>query len=138
MNQHAEADRATGSGRRNDGSRPAVTTPSAARRTVADLLDRAGISLDSVTAADALLVATELVTNAIRHGGGITRFHTAVTDDVLHLSVSDANPRAPFPRPTAPGRPGGYGWPLVQRLTDRIEVRARPGGKTVHAVLRLL
>lgn len=138
MNQPAEADRATGCSRRYDGSRPVVTTPSAARRTVADLLDRAGISLDSVTAADALLVTTELVTNAIRHGGGITRFHAAVTDDALHLSVSDTNPRAPVPRPTAPGHPGGFGWPLVQRLTERTEVRGRPGGKTVHAVLRLL
>ncbi|MFD7027330.1 hypothetical protein ACFWAR_04755 [Streptomyces sp. NPDC059917] len=34
-------------------------------------------------------------------------------------------------------RPGGYGWPLVQRLAARVECRAHDGGKTVVAVLRL-
>ncbi|MEU9798986.1 ATP-binding protein [Streptomyces sp. NPDC051000] len=113
------------------------TGAAAARARVCDLLRRAGVSLDSVIAADTLLVTSELVTNAIRHGGGITGFHTEITDDTLFLSVADANPRFPSSRTGSPDNPGGYGWPLVQRLTERVDVRSHLGGKTISAELRL-
>ncbi|MFD3805569.1 ATP-binding protein [Streptomyces sp. NPDC058619] len=115
----------------------APVTAAAARATVGELLHRAGIALDSIMAADALLVTSELVTNAIRHGGGITAFHTEIADDALHLSVSDANPRAPASRTGSLDHPGGYGWPLVQRLTERIDISSHPGGKTIGTTLRL-
>lgn len=106
MNAPAAADDTRGSTR--GGSRAtAPVTAAAARARVRELLHRAGIDLDSVTAADALLVTSELVTNAIRHGGGITAFHTEIADDALHLSVSDASPRAPSPRTGTLDRPGG-------------------------------
>ncbi|MCY0963440.1 ATP-binding protein [Streptomyces sp. H27-H5] len=112
-------------------------TAAAARARVCDLLRRAGISLDSVTAADTLLVTSELVTNAIRHGGGLTAFHTEIADDTLLLSVADANPHAPEPRTGTPDRPGGYGWPLIKRLTERVDIRSHLDGKTISAELRL-
>ncbi|MFD3328357.1 ATP-binding protein [Streptomyces sp. NPDC058701] len=108
--------------------RPAATTPATARHHVTELLRAAGASLDSVTAADALLVTSELVTNAMRHGGGITRFHAALIGDTLHLTVSDASPHHPALRPAARGRVGGFGWPLIQRLTDHVGITSLPGG----------
>ncbi|WP_078488934.1 ATP-binding protein [Streptomyces sp. Mg1] len=115
----------------------APASAAAARSSVRDLLRRAGVSLDSVTAADVLLVTSELVTNAIRHGGGLAAFHIEITDDALLLSVADTNPDPPLPRTGTPDRPGGYGWPLVQRLADRVDVRSHGGGKTISAELRL-
>ncbi|MFF9011220.1 ATP-binding protein [Streptomyces goshikiensis] len=115
----------------------APASAAAARSRVRDLLRRAGVSLDSVTAADVLLVTSELVTNAIRHGGGLAAFHIEIADDALLLSVADASPHPPLPRTGTPDRPGGYGWPLVQRLADHVDVRSHGSGKTISAELRL-
>ncbi|MFF4324466.1 ATP-binding protein [Streptomyces sp. NPDC001568] len=115
----------------------APRSAAAARDKVGALLQHVGIGLDSVTAADALLVTSELVTNAIRHGGGITAFRTEITDSVLCLSVSDMSPRTPAARTKSPEQPGGFGWPLIQDLTTHLDVREHPGGKTITAVLRL-
>ncbi len=121
-----------------NGAQSAVATAASARHQVTELLTRAGISPDSVPATDALLITSELVTNAIRHGGGITHFHAAITDDALHLAVSDANPDHPWSHPTAYGRPGGYGWPLIQLLAERVDITPLPGGgKTITATQRL-
>ncbi|MFD3809192.1 ATP-binding protein [Streptomyces sp. NPDC058611] len=138
MNLPAAADRTPGPEHRHDDARPAATTPATARRHVTRLLRAAGSDVESVAAVDALLVTSELVTNAIRHGGGITGFHAALVGDSLRLAVSDASPHHPAPRPTAYGLPGGYGWPLVQRLTDHVDVTPLPdGGKTITTVQRL-
>ncbi|MFF2404600.1 ATP-binding protein [Streptomyces goshikiensis] len=156
MNASREADDSRGCGSREDHGHMTVAPPTAlapaapapgpahapasaaaARSSVRDLLRRAGVSLDSVTAADVLLVTSELVTNAIRHGGGLAAFHIEITDDALLLSVADTNPDPPLPRTGTPDRPGGYGWPLVQRLADRVDVRSHGGGKTISAELRL-
>ncbi|MFD3549176.1 ATP-binding protein [Streptomyces sp. NPDC058655] len=114
-----------------------MTTAAAARHHVSESLQRIGVGLDSVIAADALMVTTELVTNATRHGGGITLFRTDITGDALHVSVGDASTRTPTARRSDPGQPGGYGWPLIQRLAEHIDVTLHPGGKTIRAVLRL-
>ncbi|GHD75233.1 hypothetical protein GCM10010336_50540 [Streptomyces goshikiensis] len=154
MNASKEADDSRGCGSREErgpmapptalapaapapGPAHAPASAAAARSSVRDLLRRAGVSLDSVTAADVLLVTSELVTNAIRHGGGLAAFHIEITDDALLLSVADTNPDPPLPRTGTPDRPGGYGWPLVQRLADRVDVRSHGGGKTISAELRL-
>lgn len=148
MNQPTAADgtrdgarEGTREGARGGNRGPArATTPvtaAAARSRVSLLLQQAGISLDSVTAADALLVTSELVTNAIRHGGGVTALTTHVTGDALHLSVSDTNPQPPETRTGSPQHPGGYGWPLVQRLADQVTIRAHTTGKTITTTLRL-
>ncbi|MEU9028647.1 ATP-binding protein [Streptomyces sp. NPDC048383] len=137
MNPPAAANPAPGP-KPNHGAQPAATTSATARRQVTELLRAAGSDLDGVAAVDALLVTSELVTNAIRHGGGITAFHATLTGDTLRLTVSDANPRHPVPHPTARGRPGGYGWPLIQRLTDHVDITPRPdGGKTITTLQRL-
>ncbi|MBV1953915.1 ATP-binding protein [Streptomyces albidoflavus] len=100
---------------------------------------------DTVVFADALLVTSELVTNAIRHGGGLTGFDVQLEDSHLTLHVSDASPE--FPTATRPDGPfdfdrplvGGYGWPLVRRLCREVSVRPLPdGGKCVTITLSLV
>ncbi len=109
----------------------------AARARVRELLVMAGVSLDSVIAADALLVTSELVTNAIRHGDGVIAFRADIAGDVLRLSIADANPRPPVARTGTVDHPGGYGWPLIQRLAEHVDCSTRADGKTITTALRL-
>ncbi|MFJ4965260.1 ATP-binding protein [Streptomyces sp. NPDC088729] len=92
-----------------------------------------------VVMADALLVTSELVTNALRHGGGLTGFSARITDDGLRIAVDDASSRPPVLRREsgAVAGEGGYGWPLVQRLTSRLSVAPQAGGKRIVAVVPL-
>ncbi|KIF02503.1 regulatory protein [Streptomyces sp. RSD-27] len=120
-----------------DGRAAPPGSAAAARERVRELLLLAGVSLDSVPAADALLVTSELVTNAIRHGHGVTAFRADIEDGVLRLSIADANPRPPTARTGTVDHPGGYGWPLVQRLAERVDCSTRADGKTITTALRL-
>ncbi|WP_330346045.1 ATP-binding protein [Streptomyces longwoodensis] len=88
---------------------------------------------------DLSLVVSEMVTNAIRHGGGLTGFEVSVERHGVRLAVSDRSDAVPdgaygiggFPR-THGGN--GYGWPLINRLAEEVTVRHRPrGGKTISA-----
>lgn len=97
---------------------------------------------DAEALADALLVTSELTTNAILHGGGITDFRVDVTGPGLRLSVSDRSAELPVARPTTDrqGRftPGGRGWPIVCRLCRDVRVTDLPtGGKCITAVVPL-
>lgn len=113
----------------------------AARRTVARVLD--GIAGHSERArADAELVVSELVSNAVRHGGGLVAVRAGVTPDVsgLWLEVEDAEGRRPQAGRTLgedPYRAGGFGWPIVLRLATSVEVEDLPGGKRIRVVLPL-
>ncbi|NGO41782.1 ATP-binding protein [Streptomyces ureilyticus] len=93
---------------------------------------RAGAETDAV-----LLVVSELVTNAVRHAGGVTRFHLAAGPGTVTVSVEDASTIAPQPRRTDAVKPGGFGWHLVQALSADVRVSIGPRGKTVSAVLPL-
>ncbi|MEU9222077.1 ATP-binding protein [Streptomyces sp. NPDC048376] len=89
---------------------------------------------------DLLLVVSELVTNAIRHGEGLAGFEVRPTAEGLWIAVHDNSsvvPPAAYAFPTThPG--GGYGWPLVTRLARDITVEPRPGGgKTIGALVPL-
>ncbi|MEU9026568.1 ATP-binding protein [Streptomyces sp. NPDC048383] len=102
------------------------------------IVDDGGAAADTLT--DALLVTSELVTNAIRHGGGIVDFHAAVAPDGLRLAVTDANADHPVTLPRPPGSvgAGGFGWPLIRRLTRSVTIRPTPqGGKRIEVVMPL-
>ncbi|MFJ9036970.1 ATP-binding protein [Streptomyces sp. NPDC102406] len=86
---------------------------------------------------DALLVASELTSNALLHGGGVTHFSASLRGDALELRVSDRSSEVPGQKPTVRGRPGGYGWMVVQRLCSRLGIEVGPGGKTITAALAL-
>nr|WP_203611986.1 ATP-binding protein [Streptomyces cyaneofuscatus] len=95
--------------------------------------------LSNVVVADALLVTSEIVTNALWHGGGLTGFSARITDGGLRLVVDDADPRHPVLQDPPPGSvgEGGYGWSLVHRLTRQLSVTSHEDGKRIVAVVSL-
>ncbi|NNJ07007.1 ATP-binding protein [Streptomyces sp. PKU-MA01144] len=118
---------------------PRPGSAAAARERVRRLLDgHAAAPLPPPVVDDILLVTSELVTNALRHGGGLAAFHAELDGGTVRIRVSDRSPTPPRSelrrRITAPG---GFGWPLVQRLSRSVTVDVTPArdGKTVEAVL---
>ncbi|MFG2138379.1 ATP-binding protein [Streptomyces sp. NPDC048650] len=114
------------------------TTAAEARDRVHDLLEICLRTVDEVVLTDALLITSELVTNALRHAGGLTAFTARVVDDRFEVAVEDASPV----HPSLPGdRPvaaiGGYGWPMVRQLATSLAITPTAGGKCIHAALRL-
>ncbi|MYW98738.1 MULTISPECIES: ATP-binding protein, partial [unclassified Streptomyces] len=84
-----------------------------------------------------LLVVSELVTNALRHGGGTCTLDLTAHPDTIEVAVHDSSPQAPRMRtPDLNGDTGGFGWPMVNRLARTTSVTLGPsGGKTVRALL---
>ncbi|MFD3486140.1 ATP-binding protein [Streptomyces sp. NPDC058665] len=84
-----------------------------------------------------VLVVSELVTNALRHGGGTFNLHLTAHPDTVEVAVDDTSPRTPRMRtPDLNGGSGGFGWPMVNSLAHATAVTRRPdGGKTVGAFL---
>ncbi|MFF0203892.1 ATP-binding protein [Streptomyces sp. NPDC005017] len=128
-------------GRPGRRTRPAAARiarhPAEARSRVRDALAApAGPAAARGTVDDVLLVVTELVTNALRHGGGVTAFGVLLDGDSLTLRVGDASPRLPRTvTRTDPAAPGGFGWPLVQRLCRRVTVTATANGKIIEVAM---
>jgi len=69
-------------------------------------------------AASAELVVSELVANAVMHGWGHVVLRLFDTGDGLRIEVEDANPAPPVTADGAPGRVGGFGMRIVERLGD--------------------
>lgn len=121
--------------------------PAEARRTVERVVMRCrgagGRARRDVGAlSDAVLVASELTTNAILHGGGITDFQVDVVGPGVRLSVCDRSHDLPVavPATDAEGRRrvGGRGWPIVCRLARDVRVADLPsGGKCITVVVPL-
>jgi signal transduction histidine kinase len=84
-----------------------------------------------------LLMVSELVSNAIRHAGGVLEVRFSSTPVSVQVAVDDASSTPPRLRqPDLTGRTGGFGWSMVRKLADGLVVRPRTGGgKTVAAVL---
>lgn len=92
---------------------------------------------------DLILVVSELVTNAVRHGGGIAAFDVALTPEGVRLNVRDHSAAVPvslhghgvLPRAH---QANGYGWPLINRLSSEVDVQRRAaGGKTISVLVPL-
>jgi anti-sigma regulatory factor (Ser/Thr protein kinase) len=94
-------------------------------------------AVDSEAADTVILVVSELVTNALRHGGGTYTLHLTAHPDLIEVAVDDPSSQAPRVRtPDLNGGTGGFGWPMVNRLAHATAVTRRPsGGKTVSALL---
>ncbi|MFF1544966.1 ATP-binding protein [Streptomyces sp. NPDC058291] len=113
---------------------------SVVREAVSGRCGSLGRPCDEDALSDVLLVATELASNAILHGGGVTGFDVDVRGRAVRVSVSDRSDRPPVT--VAPvdaqgrRRAGGRGWPIVCRLAREVEVAGLPsGGKRVTAVV---
>ncbi|MET7654945.1 MULTISPECIES: ATP-binding protein [unclassified Streptomyces] len=126
-----------------------MRTASAARAHARAVVDarwnRAGRPAREEDVVDLLLVVSELVTNALRHGGGLAGFETTPVRDGVRVAVRDHSDEAPAPlcgahSPSAGHRVGGYGWPLIVRLAREIVIDKRPTtgnacGKTINVFL---
>ncbi|MFI8951656.1 ATP-binding protein [Streptomyces sp. NPDC053750] len=124
---------------------PGPVTSAATARAYAESVARAqwgasGRGVREEDVVDLLLVVSELVTNAIRHGDGLAGFEARATDEGMWIAVHDHSavvPRAASAFPTR-HRGSGYGWPLVARLARDIAVDRRPrGGKTISVLVPL-
>lgn len=83
----------------------------------------------------AVVVVSELATNAVRHAGTEWELRCTV-DDVAHVEVLDGDGTAlPTLRDPEPGRPGGMGLHLVTAFASTWGVDGTPGGKTVWCTL---
>ncbi|MGW0366176.1 ATP-binding protein [Streptomyces sp. NPDC002990] len=124
---------------------PAPLTAMQARDRVRVLMESAGFAPGGAAPVeqimtDALLVTSELVTNAIRHAGGIVEFSASLSEEGLRLVVADASTELPvtLPRQVGAFGAGGYGWPLICRLTRSVVVSPVPGGgKRIEVVVPL-
>jgi anti-sigma regulatory factor (Ser/Thr protein kinase) len=115
-----------------------TTAPRLAREQVARCLTDAGARPDALFD-DALLVTSELVTNAVRHADPHIDLKVVTDHGVFRLEVHDRGRSGLVRRNRSPDLAGGWGLNVVHRLaTDWGVVPARPGqGKTVWAELPL-
>lgn len=77
----------------------------------------------------AVLLVSELVTNAIRHAGGPCALLVTFDDDGVEFCVEDGDPTLPVARVAQGLDESGRGFLLVGALADEWGVRATPGGK---------
>ena len=95
--------------------------------------------LDRELTETALLLVSELVTNAIRHGAPPVRLSLHLDRArALRVEVSDSSPSAPTVGTSGPDQPSGRGMLIVQQLAARwgSHVPASRLGKTVWFELR--
>ncbi len=113
------------------------TSLAGARESARHFLEDLVPAIAAEAADTVVLVVSELVTNALRHGGGTCALDLTAHPDSIEVAVHDSSPRSPRMRtPDLNGGTGGFGWPMVNRLAHATAVtRQATGGKTVSALL---
>jgi sigma-B regulation protein RsbU (phosphoserine phosphatase) len=108
-------------------------SPATARRTLQDALSAAGLE---VMLDDALLLVSELVTNAVVHAGTEIELHIDIGPGMARVEVIDHGPGVPV-RHGEPHdiREDGRGIFLLDALAQEWGTRHFPGGKSVWFVL---
>lgn len=113
-----------------------VDAPTAARHLVADALRRRGYEGRMLT--DALLVVTELATNAVVHARTPFWITAWAGDDGVRVSIRDGSSGQPAVRVAHPFQTSGRGLRLVAQMTASWGVEPAGDGKTVWAELNPL
>lgn len=118
-------------------SEDAMSVP-LARRFVAAQLDRWSVGASVVS--DAVLVTSELVTNALQHGAAPRRLELELSPDRLRIAVRDAGTGRPLRRVVedADGEESGRGLVLLEAIGANWGTEARAAtGKCVWCDLAL-
>ncbi|MET8910606.1 ATP-binding protein [Micromonospora sp. NPDC004551] len=102
----------------------------------------AGVATAGLTgerAEDFVLAVHELVTNAVRHGGGSGHLHLRREGDLLVCDVVDhgAGVDAPPIRQVSGDMAGGRGLWLADQLADSLSLRRRADGTTATVSIAL-
>jgi anti-sigma regulatory factor (Ser/Thr protein kinase) len=108
---------------------------------------RAAVAAHVATVADErtvdtmVLIAHELASNAVRHGGGTGRLRLWLAGGALHCEVSDRGTGMEHPAIAghtlpAPSLPGGRGLWIARQLSE-VHISASPAGTTITATLLL-
>jgi anti-sigma regulatory factor (Ser/Thr protein kinase) len=111
---------------------PGPSAARAARSLTADVLHSWG---QHAILDDALIIVSELATNAAVHATSAFRVHLSRGPGSLRISVEDGEAARPQLRRPSPDQPGGRGLRLVQSLAQRWGCDSTPDGKTVWADL---
>jgi len=86
---------------------------------------------DPSVVADASLLVSELVTNAIIHGRTDVKLHAGVRHGVFRAEISDGNPVVPAPRRPRSLAATGRGLLLIDEISSRWGVKNTRSGKTI-------
>jgi anti-sigma regulatory factor (Ser/Thr protein kinase) len=108
-----------------------ISAPATARQEVRRALGVLGVSGE--LADDIVLVTSELVTNAVEHGGGRCRFEVVGEGSAVTLRVYDPSADRPTPRAPQEPTPRGRGLWLVERLASAWGSELYGDGKCVWA-----
>jgi anti-sigma regulatory factor (Ser/Thr protein kinase) len=98
------------------------------------------LGLDDGQVEDLVLVAHELATNAVRHGGGTGRLRMWRASGTVFCEVADAGDGFPYARPQHRpdlGATGGRGLWIVARLVDQLHVDSGMAGTIARIEIRL-
>jgi anti-sigma regulatory factor (Ser/Thr protein kinase) len=106
-----------------------------ARHALSHLLSERGV--EGETKDFALLVVSELVTNAILYGREPIEFRAALTDDIIRIEVSDGEKksRGAAANYADPRSTSGRGLAVVEAVSRDWGVRRGDAGKTIWATL---
>jgi anti-sigma regulatory factor (Ser/Thr protein kinase) len=107
------------------------TSPGEARRFVGEVLRGHGLDTDEVVEA-ALLLTSELVTNAVLHAAGTINVDVDLDLTAVRVEVADGSTEPPAPRDPGPDEPSGRGLHLVEAMARAWGVeQEREDGKVV-------
>jgi anti-sigma regulatory factor (Ser/Thr protein kinase) len=118
---------------------PTLSTPAAARAFVQQVCQLWELDSPDASLIDrAVLLANELVTNAVSHANTDPVVRLELRDERLNIAVHDGSPRLLRAVASDPQAPGSRGLWLVEQLAHAWGVsRHRDGGKVVWCILQL-
>jgi anti-sigma regulatory factor (Ser/Thr protein kinase) len=105
-----------------------------ARQLVREMCDRTALEEQARDAA--ILLTSELVTNAVLHASGEVRLSVLAAPSSITVEVGDDSPRHPVPRHAAPGAVNGRGLGIVEACASSWGVRDEDPGKSVWFEIR--
>ncbi|OQQ13816.1 hypothetical protein B0675_26660 [Streptomyces sp. M41(2017)] len=109
----------------------------AARDFLTMVRDRHAVPVSDQAIGMALLVVSELVTNARKYAPGPCRLELHVSDGTVEIGAGDDSATQPSIQSTDPDRVGQHGLELVMAVSQSFCVHQEPGGKRITAVLPL-